>query len=180
MNAFPTNIPELDLTLLLHMDDASLAGVCIQNYYLNSICNNDYFWSQRLDLQGYNYFKRFKDEGLFATYRDLYITLKTNAAYMVISSFKLINIILHSNIQDAYKILMIKLLKLRQINIEELTNLIENGLVFPNGGFIELYIIFGDCHLTLGNSQLLISINSDLNYNIGNYYIIDDVYNLHL
>lgn len=84
MSAFPSGIPEIDITSLLQLDDYTLANACISNKYLDQLCSDDYFWRLRLILKGFVSFIELKDQGLFTTYRDLYIKLVTDAGYVVV------------------------------------------------------------------------------------------------
>jgi len=43
-----TSVPELDFEILLNMDLPELLNMCQSNLYLNSICNNDYFWQMKV------------------------------------------------------------------------------------------------------------------------------------
>lgn len=44
-----TGVPEVDFQLLLQMALPELFRICQTNLYLNSICNDDYFWQMKVD-----------------------------------------------------------------------------------------------------------------------------------
>ena len=99
MSVFPIGVSEVDTQTLLQLDDVTLASVCTSNKYFNQLCNNDYFWYQRLILKGYGQFVSLKIREYVTTYQELYIKL-VRSAYVVIV---VIHAYIYSNINDAYQ-----------------------------------------------------------------------------
>lgn len=46
-----TNIPEVDFKILLYLDNKTLNAICRANTYINSLCNDEYFWDQKLEKE---------------------------------------------------------------------------------------------------------------------------------
>jgi len=44
-----TKIKDIDIKILLNLNDQELNKVCRTNKYINSLCNDDYFWKFKLD-----------------------------------------------------------------------------------------------------------------------------------
>lgn len=168
---FPTGTPELDFTFLLQFDDDTLDNFCrIENNYINSLCNDDYFWRLRLESRGFKNLITLVDLGLFPSYRDFYIRLKTGAAAYVVIFDE--NPYICNNINEAYQIFLTWLAGFSGIDIllfppiervNELPNIVQN---LQGPVTIEIYILFGEIYLGNAN-HLLLGVNNDPNYNVG-------------
>lgn len=170
MSTFPSGVPEVDTQTLSQLDDASLVSVCSSNTYLDQLCSTEYFWRRRLIDKGYRNFLYLKDQGLFSTYRDLYIKL-VNGAYVVVDGHYHY---LYSNINDAYHQLIVNLASYLGADVSfmppieranEIGNLAQH---ITRPLFLELYIIPDETEIRMGDSRfLLLGVNNELTYNVG-------------
>jgi hypothetical protein len=43
-----SGIKDVDLLILMILEDADLFKICLLNKYFNSLCNDEYFWYNRI------------------------------------------------------------------------------------------------------------------------------------
>jgi hypothetical protein len=84
-----TKIRDIDIKILLDLDDYDLNKVCRTNKYVNSLCNDDYFWKFKLDnLIGMDLFPtNLRNQG-----KEIYQDIKKNQKYIDITSDLSINL----------------------------------------------------------------------------------------
>lgn len=168
-----TGIYEIDLEILLQVPDESLPSICRTNSYINNICNDEYFWGQKLVQKGWQ--DLFPNSGL--TNRELYIHLKTNGGYLVSVSGQYL---LYNNIHDAYERFIVDINYSLEDQVEtslfppleqahEIPNVINrNNLDLLRGSIIEIYRLPGGVEVHFGDlNYLMLSIHSDESYNVG-------------
>lgn len=70
-----TGQKDVDITLLNLLEDKDLINMCLTNKYINSICENDNFWRDRI----INKYRTLPDISPFKTYREFYASSKMKA-----------------------------------------------------------------------------------------------------
>lgn len=169
MSVFPIGVSEVDTQTLLQLDDYTLASVCTSNTYLHQLCNNDYFWYQRLIFKGYQQFVTLKDQGVVTTYQDLYIKLVRSAYAVIVVNRAYI----YSNINDAYQAFITWIIQGSGVYISDMppierANEIGNIMSTKQFPTVELYMLIDGIEIHRGDDRfLLLGVTSDLNYNIG-------------
>lgn len=100
MSAFPTGNELADTTVLLQLDDQEIGRVCQADAYLNHLCQNEFFWKQRIE-QRYPEFLHLRDQ--LQSYRELYLSIISRAYALLIGETQLT---LYNDIRAAYQELL--------------------------------------------------------------------------
>jgi hypothetical protein len=183
MMSFLTGMPEVDVKTFLELDDRTLSSICQTSSYANTVCNDEYFWSlkiERLGLpvvkcQGCNTFKE--------SYFNYVKYLNNHGFILIIGEKGWYKYYIFSNITDAYEFYIQSLMKYSALKTDEpnifpplnqasnLINLYQNTLTLKYDSiFLGLYFFEFGAPFALNNALLII--NNDEEYGI---YIQDSI-----